>query len=60
MNVAELKVSDVCRVRKVKCQMSWQCGLSTMTVVEGQRVEFDCLREIVETVGKFSPRSVKT
>ncbi|AWP10025.1 putative transmembrane protein 81 [Scophthalmus maximus] len=50
------KVSEVCRVRKVKCQESWQCGLRTMTVTAGQRVEIDCLGEVLQAMGRFSWR----
>ncbi|XP_031179684.1 transmembrane protein 81 [Sander lucioperca] len=45
-----------CRVRKVKCLESWQCGLSTMTVTSGQRVDIDCLGEVMEAMGRFSWR----
>ncbi|TKS76517.1 Transmembrane protein 81 [Collichthys lucidus] len=41
---------------EVKCQESWQCGLRTMTVTSGQRVEMDCVEEIMEAMGKFSWR----
>uniref|UniRef100_A0A3B4TS85 Transmembrane protein 81 n=1 Tax=Seriola dumerili TaxID=41447 RepID=A0A3B4TS85_SERDU len=41
-----------CRVRKVKCQESWQCGLRTMTVTSGQRVEIDCLGEVMQAMGR--------
>ncbi|XP_071333595.1 transmembrane protein 81 isoform X2 [Trachinotus anak] len=50
------EVSDECRVRKVKCLESWQCGLRTMTVTSGQRVEIDCLGEVMEAMGRFSWR----
>ncbi|TMS16416.1 Transmembrane protein 81, partial [Larimichthys crocea] len=50
------ELSKECRVRKVKCQESWQCGLRTMTVTSGQRVEMDCVEEIMEAMGKFSWR----
>ncbi|XP_047186750.1 transmembrane protein 81 isoform X3 [Scophthalmus maximus] len=50
------EVSEVCRVRKVKCQESWQCGLRTMTVTAGQRVEIDCLGEVLQAMGRFSWR----
>ncbi|KAM8863823.1 transmembrane protein 81 [Spinachia spinachia] len=50
------EVSQDCRVRKVKCLESWQCGLSTMTVTSGQRVEVDCLEEVMEAMGRFSWR----
>ncbi|XP_054464683.1 transmembrane protein 81 [Anoplopoma fimbria] len=49
-------VSEECRVRKVKCLDSWQCGLRTMTVTSGQRVEIDCLGEVMEAMGRFSWR----
>uniref|UniRef100_A0A8C4DEG7 Transmembrane protein 81 n=1 Tax=Dicentrarchus labrax TaxID=13489 RepID=A0A8C4DEG7_DICLA len=38
------------------CLESWQCGLRTMTVTSGQRVEIDCLGEVMEAVGRFSWR----
>ncbi|XP_022618795.1 transmembrane protein 81 [Seriola dumerili] len=50
------EVSEACRVRKVKCQESWQCGLRTMTVTSGQRVEIDCLGEVMQAMGRFSWR----
>ncbi|XP_075958596.1 transmembrane protein 81 [Anarhichas minor] len=50
------KVSEDCRVRKVKCLESWQCGLRTMTVTSGERVEIDCLGEVMEAMGRFSWR----
>ncbi|XP_034552108.1 transmembrane protein 81 [Notolabrus celidotus] len=50
------QVSEECRVRKVRCQESWQCGLRTMTVTVGQRVEVDCVGEVMEAVGRFSWR----
>uniref|UniRef100_A0A3Q3EKR4 Transmembrane protein 81 n=1 Tax=Labrus bergylta TaxID=56723 RepID=A0A3Q3EKR4_9LABR len=45
-----------CRVRKVRCQESWQCGLMTMTVTSGERVEVDCVGDVMEAVGRFSWR----
>uniref|UniRef100_A0A8C7ZF79 Transmembrane protein 81 n=1 Tax=Oryzias sinensis TaxID=183150 RepID=A0A8C7ZF79_9TELE len=42
----QTKVSEECRVRKVNCLELWQCGLQTMTVTTGQRVEIDCLGEL--------------
>ncbi|CAK6977004.1 transmembrane protein 81 [Scomber scombrus] len=50
------EVSEKCRVRKVKCRESWQCGLRTSTVTSGQRVELDCLGEVMEAMGRFSWR----
>ncbi|XP_031701683.1 transmembrane protein 81 [Anarrhichthys ocellatus] len=50
------EVSEDCRVRKVKCLESWQCGLRTMTVTSGERVEIDCLGEVMEAMGRFSWR----
>ncbi|XP_029136338.2 transmembrane protein 81 [Labrus bergylta] len=50
------QVSEKCRVRKVRCQESWQCGLMTMTVTSGERVEVDCVGDVMEAVGRFSWR----
>uniref|UniRef100_UPI0037E8A1EF transmembrane protein 81 n=1 Tax=Semicossyphus pulcher TaxID=241346 RepID=UPI0037E8A1EF len=50
------EVSEECRVRKVRCQESWQCGLRTMTVTSGQRVEVDCVGDVMEAMGRFSWR----
>ncbi|KAM6982017.1 transmembrane protein 81 [Tautogolabrus adspersus] len=50
------QVSEECRVRKVRCQKSWQCGLRTMTVTSGERVEIDCVGDVMEAVGRFSWR----
>ncbi|XP_074538584.1 transmembrane protein 81 [Halichoeres trimaculatus] len=50
------QVSEECRDRTVRCQESWQCGLRTMTVTAGQRVEIDCVGEVMEAVGRFSWR----
>ncbi|XP_040908550.1 transmembrane protein 81 [Toxotes jaculatrix] len=50
------EVSEECHVRKVKCREPWQCGLRTMTVTSGQRVEIDCLGEVMEAMGRFSWR----
>uniref|UniRef100_A0A665VNX4 Transmembrane protein 81 n=1 Tax=Echeneis naucrates TaxID=173247 RepID=A0A665VNX4_ECHNA len=46
------KVSEECHVRRVKCLQSWKCGLMTMTVYSGQRVEIDCLGEVMEAMGR--------
>ncbi|KAA8590738.1 hypothetical protein FQN60_001681, partial [Etheostoma spectabile] len=51
-----VEVLKECRVRKVKCLESWQCGLSTLTVTSGQRVDIDCLGEVMEAMGRFSWR----
>uniref|UniRef100_A0A8C7ZIT7 Transmembrane protein 81 n=1 Tax=Oryzias sinensis TaxID=183150 RepID=A0A8C7ZIT7_9TELE len=53
---SQTKVSEECRVRKVNCLELWQCGLQTMTVTTGQRVEIDCLGEVMEAMGRFSWR----
>ncbi|KAM9429729.1 transmembrane protein 81 [Salvelinus alpinus] len=45
-----------CHVRKVRCVDSWQCGLQTVTVLAGQRLELDCLGEVMEAMGRFSFR----
>ncbi|KAI3357855.1 hypothetical protein L3Q82_016239 [Scortum barcoo] len=50
------EVLQECHIRKVKCLESWQCGLRTMTVTSGQRVEIDCLGEVMEAMGIFSWR----
>ncbi|XP_038579705.1 transmembrane protein 81 [Micropterus salmoides] len=50
------EVSKKCRVHKVSCRESLQCGLRTMTVTSGQRVEIDCLEEVMEAMGRFSWR----
>ncbi|XP_074501298.1 transmembrane protein 81 isoform X3 [Sebastes fasciatus] len=50
------EVSEECRVRKVNCVESWQCGLRTMTVTSGQKVEIDCLGEVMKEIGRFSWR----
>ncbi|KAF6725368.1 Transmembrane protein 81 [Oryzias melastigma] len=54
--VSQTKVSEECRVRKVNCLELWQCGLQTVTVTTGQRVELDCLGEVMEAMGRFSWR----
>ncbi|KAM6930020.1 transmembrane protein 81-like [Lycodopsis pacificus] len=50
------KVLEDCRVCTVKCLESWQCGLRNMTVTSGERVEIDCLGEVMEAMGRFSWR----
>ncbi|XP_069573529.1 transmembrane protein 81 [Brachyistius frenatus] len=50
------KVSEECRVRKVKCFEIWQCGLVTMTVTIGQKVKLDCLGDVMKAMGRFSWR----
>ncbi|XP_020557260.1 transmembrane protein 81 isoform X2 [Oryzias latipes] len=55
-DASQTKVSEECRVRKVNCLELWQCGLQTMTVTTGQRVEIDCLGEVMEAMGRFSWR----
>ncbi|RVE71063.1 hypothetical protein OJAV_G00070600 [Oryzias javanicus] len=55
-DVSQTKVSEECRLRKVNCLELWQCGLQTMTVTTGQRVEVDCLGEVMEAMGRFSWR----
>ncbi|XP_076859943.1 transmembrane protein 81 [Brachyhypopomus gauderio] len=46
--------NTACRVRRVQCLQSWQCGLRTQTVIVGQRLELDCLEEVVEAMGRFA------
>ncbi|KAM3618545.1 uncharacterized protein V6R79_021600 [Siganus canaliculatus] len=50
------QVSEECHVQRVKCVETWQCGLTTMTVTSGQRVELDCVEEVMEAMGRFSWR----
>lgn len=50
------EVSDQCRVRTVHCQEGWRCGLWTATVTEGQRVDLDCMGQVMEAMGRFSWR----
>ncbi|KAM6960563.1 transmembrane protein 81 [Aplochiton taeniatus] len=45
-----------CRVRRVKCLDSWQCGLQVFTVITGQRFEMHCLGAVREALGPFSYR----
>ncbi|XP_068180431.1 transmembrane protein 81 [Antennarius striatus] len=50
------EVSEDCRVRSVTCVESSECGLTTSTVTTGQRVEMDCLGEVMKARGRFSWR----
>ncbi|KAK5863972.1 hypothetical protein PBY51_000951 [Eleginops maclovinus] len=50
------EVSEECRVRKMSCRESWQCGLRTMTLTSGDRLEIDCLGEVMQAMGRFSWR----
>ncbi|XP_034034071.1 transmembrane protein 81-like [Thalassophryne amazonica] len=52
------EVSDKCRVRKVNCLQMWWCGLKTFTVTVGDRVELNCLEEVLEDKGRFSWRVI--
>ncbi|CAG02315.1 unnamed protein product [Tetraodon nigroviridis] len=52
----DAEVSEKCRVRTVKCLETWRCGLQTMTMIAGQRVELDCLGEVMKAMGRFSWR----
>ncbi|XP_061590827.1 transmembrane protein 81 [Cololabis saira] len=54
--ITQSKVSEKCRVRRVKCLESWQCGLRTMTVTSGEKVEINCLGEVMEVMGRYSWR----
>ncbi|KAJ0036493.1 hypothetical protein NQD34_005170, partial [Periophthalmus magnuspinnatus] len=49
-------VTQECRVRKVQCLDSWQCGLRTLTVVVGQRLHIDCVEEVMKEMGPYSWR----
>ncbi|XP_062247428.1 transmembrane protein 81 [Platichthys flesus] len=50
------EVSEECRVHKVTCQELWQCGLRTLTVTSGQRLEVDCLGDVMKAMGSVSWR----
>ncbi|XP_071401669.1 transmembrane protein 81 [Centroberyx affinis] len=52
----EEEVTRECRDRKVKCLESPQCGLRTVTVTTGERLEIDCLGEVMEAMGRYSWR----
>ncbi|XP_030641089.1 transmembrane protein 81 [Chanos chanos] len=43
-----------CRLRKVRCTDTWQCGLETLTVSAGEHLELDCLGEVMEAMGRFA------
>ncbi|XP_021162979.2 transmembrane protein 81 [Fundulus heteroclitus] len=55
-DVSPPDVSQKCRVQKATCADSWQCGLRTITVTSGERVEIDCLGEVMEAMGRFTWR----
>uniref|UniRef100_A0A3Q1C960 Transmembrane protein 81 n=1 Tax=Amphiprion ocellaris TaxID=80972 RepID=A0A3Q1C960_AMPOC len=42
--------------KTVRCLDSWQCGLRTMTVTSGQKVEIDCLGEVMKAIRRVSWR----
>ncbi|XP_078144181.1 transmembrane protein 81 [Centroberyx gerrardi] len=52
----EEEVTRECRGRKVKCLESPRCGLRTVTVTTGERLEIDCLGEVMEAMGRYSWR----
>ncbi|XP_041955549.1 uncharacterized protein tmem81 [Alosa alosa] len=43
-----------CYQRQVKCLDTWQCGMKTLTVPAGGRVELDCLGEVMGAMGRFA------
>lgn len=43
-----------CYRRHVKCLDTWQCGMKTITVSAGGRVELDCLGEVMAAMGRFA------
>ncbi|KAJ3586695.1 hypothetical protein NHX12_013091 [Muraenolepis orangiensis] len=45
-----------CRVRRVKCVEAWRCGLRTLTVLEGTRLEINCLGDVMQAMGPYSWR----
>uniref|UniRef100_A0A087Y4Y6 Transmembrane protein 81 n=1 Tax=Poecilia formosa TaxID=48698 RepID=A0A087Y4Y6_POEFO len=56
LDASKSSISKTCRSQQVQCVESWQCGLKTMTVTSGQRVEIDCLGEVMAAMGAFSWR----
>lgn len=46
--------STSCKMRTIRCLDTWQCGLKTQTVTAGQRLELDCLEEVMEAMGRFA------
>ncbi|KAJ0064552.1 hypothetical protein NL108_009750 [Boleophthalmus pectinirostris] len=50
------EVTQECRVRQVRCLDSWQCGLRTLTVTEGQRLLLDCVEEVMKETGPYAWR----
>ncbi|KAM9785931.1 transmembrane protein 81 [Neosynchiropus ocellatus] len=47
---------EECRLKKVVCLQSAQCGISTVTVTAGQRVDIDCIGEVRELMENISLR----
>uniref|UniRef100_A0AAV2LWN2 Transmembrane protein 81 n=1 Tax=Knipowitschia caucasica TaxID=637954 RepID=A0AAV2LWN2_KNICA len=50
------EVTIRCRPRVVTCMDSWQCGLQTLTVTEGQKLRLNCMEEVMREVGRYSWR----
>lgn len=46
--------TEQCYQRQVKCLDTWQCGMKTLTVSAGGRVELDCLGEVMGAMGRFA------
>ncbi|XP_062854458.1 transmembrane protein 81 isoform X2 [Trichomycterus rosablanca] len=46
--------SKACHVRQVQCLDNWQCGLRIQTATAGQRLELDCLEEVMDAMGYFA------
>ncbi|KAG5847176.1 transmembrane protein 81 [Anguilla anguilla] len=42
-----------CHEHKVRCLLTWQCGLRTLTAPTGGAVVLDCLGEVTQAQGRF-------
>lgn len=42
-----------CQERRVRCLLTWQCGLRSLTAPTGGTVELDCLGEVTQAQGRF-------
>ncbi|XP_076027766.1 transmembrane protein 81 [Genypterus blacodes] len=47
-----LEVSSKCRTRMVNCRQPWLCGLRTLTVRRGEKLEIECLGEVMQVLGR--------
>ncbi|XP_077440482.1 transmembrane protein 81 [Vanacampus margaritifer] len=47
---------EKCHDEKVKCRELWNCGIKTVTKTTGERLQLDCLVEMVKQVERLSWR----